>query len=148
MPLETKCEVSITVNKVDTIPGTRYFGLNPMDTMIFYVYEVQDLLIAAKQKKIADSIIIDLRIKVGLLTDKIDAYEIIAKNFLGKDSLTKDIRALFDSKIETMKEQRSILEQTITDFKKEIKRWKRKVRWTAVAGIVATGAVTYLYITK
>lgn len=123
-------------------------GLDPNDTITFKIFQVQNLLIAAKQKKAADSIVTDLRVRVGLLTDKINAYEIIAKEFLGKDSLNKDIQGLFGSKVADMKQQRTILEQTIVDFKKEIRRWKRKVRWTAVAGIVATGAVAYLYIKK
>ena len=123
-------------------------GLDPNDTITFKIFQVQNLLIAAKQKKAADSIVTDLRVRVGLLTDKINAYEIIAKEFLGKDSLNKDIQGLFGSKVRDMKEQRTILEQTIVDFKKEIRRWKRKVRWTAVGGIVATAAVTYLYIKK
>ena len=109
---------------------------------------MQNLLIAAKQKKAADSIVTDLRVRISLLTDKINAYEKIAKDFLGKDTLNADIKILFESKVETMKDQRTILEQTVKDFKKEIRRWKRKVRWTAVGGIVVAGGLTYLYIIK
>lgn len=123
-------------------------SLNPNDTITFKIYQVQSLLIAAKQKKAADSIVADLRVRISLLTDKINSYEKIAKDFLDKDTLNADIKALFSSKVETMKEQRTILEQTVKDFKKEIRRWKRKVRWTAIGGIVVAGGLTYLYITK
>lgn len=116
--------------------------------MVFYVYEIQDLLIAAKQKQSGDAIILELRNQLSLLTEKINAYEIIAKEFLGKDSLNADIKAIFRLQIGTMKQQRSILENDIATLKKDVRRWKRKTRWTAVAGVVATAAVAYLYISK
>jgi len=133
----------------DTLPiPSGIYNLNPNDTMVFRIFEVQNLLIAAYQKRYADSIVTDLRGRIGLLNDQIKEYEKIAKSFLEKDSLNADIRGLFASKISDMKTQRSYLESAITDFKKEVKRWRRKVRGLAIVGVIAVGVMVYLYIKK
>lgn len=116
--------------------------------MVFKVYEIQNLLTAAYQKKYADEIINDLKIRIALLNENIKQYEIIIKNFVGKDTLNNDIKLLFASKVEDMKKQRAIFEAAILDYKKEAKKWRRKVRWISITGIVAVGISAYLYIKK
>ena len=116
-------------------------GLNPNDTICFRIDIAQNLLILAKQKPICDSI-------AKLLQDKVVVYETIVKQFVGKDSLNADIKTLFQSEIKTLQEQKAVYEGQILVLNKQIKRWKRKTRWTAIAGVAATAGVLYLFIQK
>jgi hypothetical protein len=109
------------------------------DTLCFRVIDIQNVLIAAKQKKVADSLVILLRSDISILSQKITALEL-------KDSVNKEIDLTRLSQIQVMKDQRKILEDQIVLLNKEIKKWKRKQRWTAIGGIVAVAAT--IFITK
>lgn len=111
------------------------------DTLCFPVPVIQKLLIDAKQKKYADSLVLVYRSDINILSGKIQALEI-------KDSTNKEINSTYQAMIGTMKDQRVILENQITYLNKEVKKWKRKNTWTAVGGLVLTGIVTGLFIFK
>jgi hypothetical protein len=97
--------------------------VNPNDTLCFKVSTIQNLLIDAKQKKLSDSL-------VTVLRQNISAYEIIVRELESKDSVNKEIIAVYKNQIAAME--------------KELKKWKRKVRWTAIAGAVAVGATVFI----
>lgn len=113
------------------------------DTICFPVDVAQKVLIAAKQKKVLDSLVVSLNADIR-------SYEIIVRELQAKDSVNKEIVSTYIAMVGTMKEQRKILEDQIATLNKEVKKWKRKERWTAIAGAVATvgGVITTIFILK
>jgi hypothetical protein len=114
---------------------------NTNDTLCFKVSEIQNVLIAAKQKKYADSLVSVYRSDISFLNQKIQALET-------KDSTNKEINSTYQNMIGTMNQQRTILEGQITYLNKEVTKWKRKTKFAAISGIVLTGIVTSLFIFK
>ena len=95
------------------------------------------MLIAAKQKQAQDTLISLLRSDVSLQAGKIEALT-------AKDSVSRLIIASHVSIEGTMNQQRDILQAQITGLNKEVKRWKRKTKWTAAGGLLLAGATAYL----
>jgi hypothetical protein len=114
-----------------------------IDTLCFDRTTVQKLLIAGKQKKVLDSLVISLN-------QEIKSYEIVVHQLQDKDSVNKEIIITYDAMIQTMKEQRTILETQITALNKEVRKWKRKTRWTAIAGVATTvaGVIATIFILR
>lgn len=113
------------------------------DTLCFPIETVQKLLIAGKQKKQLDSL-------VTILNQNISSYELAVRELQDKDSVNKEIIVTYKAMIETMKEQRAILEGQITALNKEVKKWKRKNRLTAIFGTLATvgGVITTIFLMR
>lgn len=111
------------------------------DTLCFPVTVIQKILIDAKQKKYADSLVLVLRSDISILNSKIQALEI-------KDSTNKEINSTYQAMVGTMKEQRTILEGQITRLNSELSKQKRKTKLTAIGGLLLTGIVTSLFIFK
>jgi CII-binding regulator of phage lambda lysogenization HflD len=111
------------------------------DTLCFPIAAVQKLLIDAKQKKYADSLVSVYRSDISFLNQKIQALET-------KDSTNKEINSTYQNMIGTMNQQRTILEGQITYLNKEVKKWKRKTRLAGIAGITLTAIVTGLFLFK
>jgi hypothetical protein len=91
------------------------------------VPEIQKVLIAAKQKKALDSLVIVYRSDINILQGKINLLE-------EKDRNSIQIATAYQSQVDILN--------------KEVKKWKRKTRWTAVGGVLLTGLVTTLFIIK
>lgn len=106
---------------VCTLPA--FAQVNPNDTLCFKISQVQKLLIDAKQKKLSDSLIVVLRSDIA-------ALNIIVSELESKDSVNKQIIQVYRDQVSAMQ--------------KEVKKWKRRTRWTAVAGAVAVGATVFL----
>lgn len=102
------------------------------DTLCFPVPVIQKVLIAAKQKQVQDTLINLLRSDIIILQQQADAWQ-------AKDSTNKAIIQTYVNMTGTMQQQRVLLE-------KEVKKWKRKTTWTAIGGILLTGATAYLLI--
>jgi hypothetical protein len=101
----------------------------------------KNLLIAAKQKDYADSLVSLYRNDITILSKKVDALEI-------KDSTNKEINSTYQAMIGTMKEQRTVLEVQITYLNRELKRQKTKTTLTAIGGIALSAIITGLFIFK
>jgi hypothetical protein len=99
--------------------------LNPNDTLCFKVQEIQNLLAAAKQKKYSDSL-------VAVLRENIAAYQAMADEYVNKYEVDEKIIAAY-------KEQ-------IKGLEKEIKKWKRKTRWTAIVGAAAVAGTIFVFL--
>lgn len=104
------------------------------DTICFKVSEIQNVLIAAKQKKYADSLAFIYRSDISILSQKVAALEV-------KDSANREIANTYKNMVGTMEAKTTILEN-------QLKKQKRKTRWTAIGGLVLTGIVTSLFIFK
>lgn len=111
------------------------------DTLCFPVPVIQKILIDAKQKKYADSLVIVYRSDINILGGKIQALEI-------KDSTNNQINSTYQAMIGTMKEQRGILEGQITTLTKQLRKQKNKTKLTAISGLLLTGIVTGLFLFK
>ena len=112
-----------------------------IDTLCFPISTVQKILIDAKQKKYADSLVIVYRSDITLLSQKVQTLET-------KDSVNKEINSTYTSMIGTMKAKTTILENEITVLNKEVKKWKRKTKFAAISGIALTAIVTGLFLFK
>jgi ASC-1-like (ASCH) protein len=99
---------------------------------------VKKVLIAAEQKKVLDG-------QVILLNQRIEGLQVVIKNLEEKDSATV---AAYNAQLEAMKEQKEIFQSQLDGYEKLLRREKRKRFWTGAAGILTTGAMTYLLITK
>lgn len=113
------------------------------DTLCFSVETVQKLLIAGKQKKALDSLVVSLNADIA-------SYQTIIREEQAKDSVNTEIVKTYVSMISVKDEQRKILEGQINSLNKEVKKWKRKTRWTGIAGILATvgGIVATVFVLK
>jgi hypothetical protein len=99
------------------------------------------LLIAAKQKDYADSLVSLYRNDINILSGKVAALEI-------KDSTNKEINSTYQAMMGTMKEQRTVLEGQITYLNRELKRQKTKTTLTAIGGIALSAIITGLFLFK
>lgn len=96
------------------------------------------ILTAAEQKKVLDE-------QVILLTQRISGYEEMVKQYKDKDTATV---GSYERQIALMKDERKIFETAISGKEKEIRKYKRKLFFRTAGGIMITGGLVYLYITK
>jgi hypothetical protein len=113
------------------------------DTLCFKIADVQKILIAAKQKNLADSLNAVLRSDISILSQKIRALEV-------KDSINIVIDTTRLEQIKNLNDQKKVLEDQITLLNKEVKKWRRRNRLTAIAGAIGTvgGIVATIFILK
>lgn len=86
--------------------------------------------------------------QVDTLKARISIKDMQIVTLNGKISDYKSIVSSKDAIISTQSEQRKILEQNTSALNLQIKKLKRKNRWTAFAGLLTTGLVTFLFISK
>jgi len=96
------------------------------------------ILAAAQQRNV-------LLEQVDILNKRIENYQDIIKNLNEKDSATVEGYKL---EIKTMNEQQDILADQVNAYEKLLRKERRKRWWTAAGGLVSSGALIYLYITK
>ena len=112
--------------------------LKTTDTLCFPVETIKKVLIAAVQKKVLDG-------QVALLTQRIDGLNEIIKNLNEKDSASVK---LYADQLQVMKQQKDLFQSQLDGYEKLLRKERRKRFWTGAAGVLATGAATYLFITK
>lgn len=115
--------------------------LNINDTICFKVSEIQNVLIAAKQKKYADSLVSVYRSDISLLSQKVQALET-------KDSTNKEINNTYQAMIKTYEAKTTILENQIVYLNGQVKKYKRKTKLAAISGLALTAIVAGLFIFK
>jgi type II secretory pathway component PulF len=97
------------------------------DTLCFEVPVIQKLLIDAKQKKHLDTLVTVYKGRLEIMQGSINLLNQKEQNY----------NLIIASH-----------ENRIAALNKEVSRWKRKNKWTAIGGIVLTGIVTTLFIIK
>lgn len=104
------------------------------DTLCFPRPILEKVLIAAKQKKVQDTLINILRSDISIL-------EQMKSTLMQKDTTNQQIIISYRSQVGNLEQQKIVLQ-------KEVKKWKRKTTWTALSGLVLTGLVTFLFVSK
>lgn len=82
------------------------------------------------------------------LKARISIKDMIILNLSGKVSDYKSIVSDKDAIIQAQKDQRTILQNQVDQKNIELKKQRRKTRFTAFIGLLTTGLVTYLFISK
>ena len=110
--------------------------------------QLKKVLTDAKQKPVLLEKIDLLTTDIKLLNERIVVKDSII-NLMERDELASQeiISALREEK-KLMLEQRKVFEDQLNAYEKLLRKERRKRRWTAVGGIMLTGAATYLYLTK
>jgi len=119
--------------------GSSFAGVCQIsDTLCFPVPVIRKVLIAAEQKKVADSML------------KIAEFQIVQHENTIKLLGEKDIelKAMYEGQITNLNQQIELYKDQIAGYEKLLKRERRKRRLITAAGIVTTGAALYLYLTK
>jgi hypothetical protein len=111
------------------------------DTLCIPTYQVKKLLIAAKQKDAADSLVSIYRSDISILSQKVSALE-------AKDSVNREISSTHLSMIATLNEEKGILQNQVSVLTRDLRKQKVKTKLTAIGGLVLTGIVTSLFIFK
>ena len=96
------------------------------------------ILTAAEQKKVLDE-------QVLLLNQRIAGYESMVQQYKDKDTATV---GSYEREIALMKDERKIFESAIKDKEKQIRKYKRKLFFRTAGGVLVTGGLVYLYLTK
>jgi hypothetical protein len=104
------------------------------DTLCFPRPVLEKVLIAAKQKKVQDTLI-------SLLRSDISILEQMKSTLMAKDTTNQQIILSYKSQVGNLEQQKVILQ-------KEVRKWKRKTTWTAIGGLVLTAATAFLFLTK
>ena len=86
--------------------------------------------------------------EVDTLKARIVIKEMIIANMSGQITDYKSIVQSHENIINTMKDQRSVLESQIATLNKQIKKEQRKKRWVTIAGVLTTAGSLFLYFSK
>lgn len=108
------------------------------DTLCFPVPVIKKVLIAASQKKVADSLLIIAEKQVKELQITID--------ILGDKSTEQ--KAMCDNQLEILHKEIDLYKDQINGYEKLLKRERRKRFFTAVGGVLTTSAALFLFISK
>ncbi len=114
------------------------------DTLCFPVEVIQQRLIEAKQGRELKKLVDVLRNDVSILSVEIEKFEKAIKELQDKNEKSEQIIAALNLNIQTMKDQRNILQTEIDRVTKELKKQKRKTTFTAIAGVAGIVLTGYL----
>lgn len=120
--------------------GSNFAGVCQIsnDTLCFDVPVVRKLLIAASQKKVADSLLSICEKQVAELNGQI--------KLLGeKDG---EFKAMYDGQLENLHQQIVLYKDQIAGYEKLLRKERRKRRAITAAGIATTGIMAYFFLTK
>jgi hypothetical protein len=113
-------------------------GQNPTDTICISTPQFKKVYAAALQKKVADSLLSISERQVLQLQNTI--------NLLGeKDG---DLKAMYEGQIANLNQQVALYKDQINGYEKLLRKERFRRRLTAGAGILATGVMGYLFLTK
>lgn len=104
------------------------------DTLCFPVEKIRKVLIAADQKKAADSLLKIAEAQVRQLQNTINLLE-------EKDA---ELRPQYEAQIANLNSQIELYKDQITTYEKLLRKARRGKRWATIGGIVTTGVAIYL----
>ena len=118
------------------------------DTICLPVTQVKKVLADARQKPLLLEKIKLLQSDIQIMEERIAGKEAIINNMERDQLASQEIIDQLKEEKHLYKEQKKIMLDQARAFEKLLKKEKRKRRWTAFAGFVSTGIVTYLFISK
>lgn len=108
------------------------------DTICIEVPKFKKIYAAALQKKVADSLLAISEKQVAQLQNTI--------TLLGdKDAEQK---AMFDNQLDLLHQEINLYKDQIAGYERLVKKERRKRRLATAGGILTTGIMAYLFITK
>lgn len=107
------------------------------DTICVKIITYQKLVIAAEQKKV-------LQEQLLVIDKRIIEKDSIIRLLQFKEELNGQMIQTYEDELLVIKDQRKIFETAIKQNEKIIRKLKRKVFWTSMAGIAAVGATVFL----
>jgi hypothetical protein len=138
-------------------PADMITTLNPLvqgivdgknDTICLPITDAKKVLSDAKQKPILLERIALLNSDVVLLNQRIAVKDSIIAAYQAKDgNYTAIIKALEDQKA-LMQEEKKLYQDQVATMEKMLRKERRKRFWTAAGGVISTGAMAYLFLTK
>lgn len=118
------------------------------DTICLPVTQVKKVLADARQKPLLLEKIKLLQSDIQIMEERIAGKEAIINNMERDQLASQEIIDQLKEEKHLYEEQKKIMLDQARAFEKLLKKEKRKRRWTAFAGFVSTGIVTYLFISK
>jgi len=118
------------------------------DTICLPVAQVKKVLADARQKPLLIEKINLLQADIRIMEERIANKESIINNMERDQMASQEIIDQLKEEKQLYEEQKKIMLDQARAFEKMLKKEKRKRRWTAFAGFVSTGIVTYLFISK
>lgn len=118
------------------------------DTICLPIAQAKKVLADAKQKPVLLEKVQMLQADIKLMEERIALKESIINNMERDQMASQEIIDQLKEEKQLYEEQKKIMLDQARSFEKQLKKEKRKRRWTAFAGIVSTGIVTYLFISK
>lgn len=118
------------------------------DTICLPIAQAKKVLADAKQKPLLLEKIQLLQADIKLMEERIAAKESIINNMELEQMASQEIIDQLKEEKRIYEDQKKIMLGQARAFEKLLKKEKRKRRWTAFAGFVSTGIVTYLFISK
>lgn len=119
--------------------GSSFAGLcQNTDTLCFPVPVIRKVLIAASQKKIADSLLSIAEKQVTELNGQI-------KLLNEKDS---ELKTMYDNQLDILRQEITLYKDQIIGYERLVKKERRKRRLATFGGILTTGVMAYLFIIK
>lgn len=111
------------------------------DTICPRIETYRKLVIAAEQKKVLEQQMVIMNLRIAEKDSIISLLKF-------KDETNTQVIQTYEDELAVMKDQRKIFETAIAGAKKEVRRYKRKLFWRTAGGVMITGALAYLYLTK
>jgi chromosome segregation ATPase len=118
------------------------------DTICLPLPQVKKVLADARQKPLLLEKINLLQADIRIMEERIAAKESIINNMERDQMASQEIIDQLKEEKKLYEEQKKIMLNQARTFEKLLKKEKRKRRWTAFTGMLTTGIVTYLFITK
>ena len=108
------------------------------DTLCLPVSAVQNMVIAAQQKKELEREIVIAEKRIETLLQAIRVHE-------QKDTISADIIDTYKREVQAIREEMAIYDKELKTVNKSLRKQKRKTFWTAMAGVVSTGAAILFF---
>lgn len=108
------------------------------DTLCFPVPTIRKVLIAASQKRVADSLLLIAEKQIAQLQNTI--------SLLGEKDAEQ--KAMFDNQLDLLRQEITLYKDQIAGYERLVRKERRKRRLATAGGILTTGLMAYLFITK
>lgn len=118
------------------------------DTICLPIVQAKKVLADARKKPLLLEQIKLLRQDVQTITDRISVKEAEISNMEGQLVADQEIINQLKAEKQLYEEQKKIILDQVASFNKALRKEKRKRRWTAFGGLLSTGIMTYLFISK